>query len=480
MTYTSSTARYIDACVSSSLRLSAPMLKRFATHAEPLSLVVGSKHPRMSIGQLSIPSTARVVKKGDLAQPAQLIDLENVGSWGAISEIEEVSEIGSNRLAFGDSDVLTSKLRPYLGKTIHNIFPDGIGTTEWVPLKVNPTFLRPRLLGYLLQSQHYVKMSSAFMAGKEHPRINPADILSLQVPLPPMPQQDSLMQALDTLSNKCKEIEEKIGSELDLVDKYFEKKFGLMIKPLDAETKKQRRAIKVGDVAMNPDMRFSFKFHAPSVEFALKALRAVAHKRVSDYLSEPIVLGSGVSPEEYDVSSDKVYFSMATIKSWSFSQDTANTVSEEYFAANKAKAVRVGDILMARSGEGTIGKVALVPDNVEGICADFTMRIRVDPDLCLPEFARFYFMSKYFQHAVYGEKKGLGNNTNIFPVQLREMPFIDIPVTKQQTVVAEINTLIKSHFSEKVQIINLRAAMEEVLTLGFTGKPYSHLLPAAP
>ena len=53
-------------------------------------------------------------------------------------------------------------------------------------------------------------------------------------------------------------------------------------------------------------------------------------------------------------------------------------------------------------------------------------------------------------------------------------------MVEQQTVVDEINALINSHFAEKVQIVNLRAAMEEVLTLGFTGKPYSHLLPAAP
>ena len=474
MTYVSSSAKYLDACASSSLRLSAPMLNRFATHKEPLSLIVGSKYPRATIGQLSIPSTAKVVKKGDLAQAAHLIDLENVGPWGAVSDLDEVTTIGSNRLAFGDCDVLTSKLRPYLGKTIHNTYPDGIGTTEWVPLKVDPKQFNPRLLGYLLQSQHYVAMSSAFMAGKEHPRINPEDILSLQVPLPPMPEQDLLTKALDGMSAKCKSLEEKIGGELNLVDRYFETRFGLQIKPLDAEMKKQRRELKVSNIALNPDMRFSFKFHAPSVQFALNALRAITQKRISDYLSEPIVLGASVSPDDYDGTSDKIYFSMATIKTWSFSKDSANTVSEDYFEDNRSKAVRVNDVLMARSGEGTIGKVALVPKDVEGICADFTMRIRFDPKLCLPDFARFYLMSKYFQHAVCGEKKGLGNNTNIFPVQLREMPFVDIPLAEQRTVVNEINALINVHVAEKSQIADLRAAMEDVLTLGLTGKPYAH------
>lgn len=476
MNFSACTAKYSDSCVSSSLRLSAPMLTRFATNPEPLSIVTGSKYPRASIGELSVASTACVVKKGELDQAAQLIDLENIGPWGAISEVGEVTSIGSNRLLFGDCDVLTSKLRPYLGKTIHNIYPEGIGTTEWVPLKVDSGRLRPRLLGYLLQSSHYVEMSSAFMAGKEHPRITPEDIHSLQVPLPPLIEQDALIKALDGLSKSCRDLELSIGSELDLVDNFFERKFGLDVAKLDAQTLLRERGLNMAGIASNPDMRFSFKFHAPSVEFALNALRSRPHKRVGDFIAEDIVLGASVSPSDYDSDSDKLYLSMATIKSWAFSRESANGVSEKYFADNVAKSVREGDILMARSGEGTIGKVALVQGGIRGICADFTMRIRMDPQLCLPEFGRFYFMSKYFQHAVYGEKKGLGNNTNIFPVQMRELPIIDVPLARQRDAVDELTELRDDHIAERSEIVALRKKMEEVLTLGLRGLPFSHLI----
>jgi len=469
-------AKYLDACVSSSLRLSAPMLRRFATNTEPLSIVAGSKYPRAAIGALSIPSTARVVKKGDLDQPAQLIDLENVGPWGAVYDVSEVSSIGSNRLLFGDCDVLTSKLRPYLGKTIHNVFPEGMGTTEWVPIKVDPTQLRPRLLGYLLQSRHYVEMSRAFMAGKEHPRITPDDILSLEVPLPPLAEQDALVKALDGLAKKCKQMEGAIGTELDLVDAYFEKHFGLSVAQLDTKKRQRERALGLSNIAANPDLRFSFKFHAPSVGFALSSLRALPHKRVGDFLAEEIVLGASVSPIDYDLDSEKLYLSMATIKSWEFDEQSASPVSEQYFAANMAKAVKPEDILMARSGEGTIGKVALIPEGVNGICSDFTMRIRLDRKRCLPAFARLYFMSKYFQHAIYGEKKGLGNNTNIFPIQLRELPFIDVSIADQEHAVEELSELQRVREAEKASLIHLRARMEDVLTLGLTGKSFSHLL----
>ncbi|KQP22129.1 hypothetical protein [Pseudorhodoferax sp. Leaf267] len=470
-----SSARYLDACASSGLRLSAPMLRRFATHPEPLALVPGSAYPRVSIRDLSIDSTARVVKKGDLVEPAQLVDLENVGPWGAVFDVVEVSSIGSNRLLFGDCDVLTSKLRPYLGKTIHNAFPEGMGTTEWVPLKVDPERLRPRLLGYLLQSSHYSKMSAAFMAGKQHPRIAPEDILSLQVPLPTPGEQDALISVLDVLSAKCEGLQRAIGSELDLVDSFFERRFGLSVSKLEAEMERRQRGLQVSRVAANPDLRFSFKFHAPSVEFALGALKALPHRRTGDFLSEEIVLGAGVSPSDYDEDGKRLYLSMATIKSWEFDSSAANGVADAYFYSNANKSVRADDLLMARSGEGTIGKVALVPAGVEGVCSDFTMRVRFDQKRCLPSFARFYFMSKYFQHAVYGEKKGLGNNTNIFPVQLRELPFLDITVEEQTEAVKELAVLRDGHIREKLEIGKLRARMEEALTLALLGKPYSQL-----
>jgi type I restriction enzyme S subunit len=476
MTVRICTAKYSDACRSSSMRLSVPMLVRFATYAEPFSLVTGSKFPRATIGELSVESTAQVVKKGDLQNPAQLIDLENVSAWGAISGVEEVASIGSNRLSFGNCDVLTSKLRPYLGKTIHNEFPDGIGTTEWIPLKVDADRFKPRLLGYLLQSSHYVEMSKEFMAGKEHPRINPDDILRLEIPVPPIPMQDDLVKALDELNAQCKALQESIGSELDIVDSYFSNRFGLDVPALNKEIEKQKRGLKLMNVAMNPDLRFSFKFHSPSVEFALKSLRRLTTKRLGDFLSEDIVLGASVSPNDYEATSEYIYFSMATIRTWSYSEESANQVSDLYFKANSAKSVKENDILMARSGEGTIGKVALIPNGVEGICSDFTMRIRVDAARCLPEFARFYFMSKYFQHVMYGEKKGLGNNTNIFPIQLRDLPFLDVPLKDQITIVEEIRALLTQHFKELEGIVALRKTMETVLTFGLTGKPYSNLL----
>jgi type I restriction enzyme S subunit len=127
---------------------------------------------------------------------------------------------------------------------------------------------------------------------------------------------------------------------------------------------------------------------------------------------------------------------MSSIKSWNFDKESARSVSDEYANKNQAKSVKEADIIMARSGEGTIGKVALIGDDVRGIFADFTMRIRLkDYD---PEFAYYYFRTQYMQYLIETHKKGLGNNTNIFPSQIKEFPILDIPLTRQKKIVREI------------------------------------------
>ena len=48
---------------------------------------------------------------------------------------------------------------------------------------------------------------------------------------------------------------------------------------------------------------------------------------------------------------------------------------------------------MMRSGEGGIGKVAIIKDDIKGIFCDFIIRMRFDESIINPEFAYFYFRS---------------------------------------------------------------------------------------
>ena len=100
-------------------------------------------------------------------------------------------------------------------------------------------------------------------------------------------------------------------------------------------------------------------------------------------------------------------------------------------------------------------------DEVQGVFADFTMRIRLKN--YNPEFAYYYFRTSYFQYLIEVYKKGLGNNTNIFPIVIQEFPLIDISLEEQQRIVDEIHTEIAKQDAIKAEIADLRAQIDKII-----------------
>jgi restriction endonuclease S subunit len=140
------------------------------------------------------------LKKGVLDKPYILIDFDQVESpLGIINSFENfVSEIGSDKIVFGNCDLLTNKLRPYLGYTIlNNNELDLIGTTEFIPLNVfEKKKLSPEYFRYILLSIQYLNKSQFISSGKEHPRISTIDLLNIQIPVPSISIQNQIVAAI--------------------------------------------------------------------------------------------------------------------------------------------------------------------------------------------------------------------------------------------------------------------------------------------
>ena len=157
---------------------------------------------------------------------------------------------------------------------------------------------------------------------------------------------------------------------------------------------------------------------------------------------------------------------MANIKNWCFDEESAKSVSPHYSQKNINKSVKKHDIILARSGEGTIGKVALLNKNFDAIFCDFTMRIRLQN--YNPLFAYYYFRTDFFQYLVEINKKGLGNNTNIFPSQIQEFPLLDTPLPRQQKIVDEIKTALDKQEHIRKKIETERAKIDDIIEKAIT------------
>lgn len=98
------------------------------------------------------------------------------------------NEVGNSTCTFDTSNVLYSKLRPYLNKVV---VPDrcGYATSELVPLQPVPSKLNREYLAYMLRSDEFVNMINEKVAGAKMPRVSMGDFRNFKVPIPPMELQ---------------------------------------------------------------------------------------------------------------------------------------------------------------------------------------------------------------------------------------------------------------------------------------------------
>ena len=314
----------------------------------------------------------------------------------------------------------------------------------------------------LLQSNLMQKYIYGIASKKAQPNLQIYDLQNIKIPLISKSKQDQIVAQIEPIEKKINDLKCKIIPAREIINKIFAGEFGFDLEKFEKLKKIKNYYLDLSNFGNNRDVRQSVKFHREAGCFVNDELRKITNKKIKNFLVEPIVLGKSVSPSNYDDSGDYFYISMANIKNWKFESEDSKFVSKEYSDKNQNKTVFKNDILIARSGEGTIGKVALIEnENLQGIFADFTMRIRLQNYSQL--FAYYYFRTGYFQYLIEINKKGLGNNTNIFPSQIQEFPMIDIFFKKQQKIVNEIKTELDKQNVMRSKIESERNKIDKII-----------------
>ena len=288
--------------------------------------------------------------------------------------------------------------------------------------------------------------SSKYLSKKELSRI--------RIPEIDKKKQDEIVKRLLTYEDQIIKLKKTLKKETAVIDTVFGEKFEFDYETFETLKKNNSYCLMQSMFSNNQDMRFSVKYHRPAGRFVMQQLRKMSDLSIKHFLSEPIELGASISTKDYNEHGEYVYISMATIKKWRFDSETAALVDMSYSSKNGNKSVKKYDIIMARSGEGTIGKVALIEEDLKGIFADFTMRIRLED--YNPYFAYYYFRTSYFQYLVEIYKKGLGNNTNIFPTVIKDLPIPNISLKEQEIIVSKIKKNMDQQFIIRKQIDSVR------------------------
>lgn len=348
---------------------------------------------------------------------AEYIDI-NVPTLENEDKIKKINDANIQDVKL--NNILISSVRPNLKKIV--LIDDAkinyYFTKAFIQIKPK---INSKILYYFLTKFYFERLNSVARMGKGYPTLKIEDLLQSKingvVANNLLKHEKEIISEIIPLEKEIQQNTNLLKSEEEIINKYFEKYYNYNFDKIYNSFFSKSYQSNLKKLIDNPDIRFSFKYLNPLRDELINQLNKFCNHSINSYLEIPIILGKTIKEESYDVAGDSFYFSMATIKSYKFDYENSDKVSDEYWEKYKGDfSLNKNDILLARSGEGTIGKTAIKVDEKKGIFADFTMRIRLkDYDA---EFAYYFFRTKIFQELINLTKKGLGNNTNIYPYEI--------------------------------------------------------------
>lgn len=140
----------------------------------------------------------------DLKSQLWSLDLEDIekGS-GRVLEKKKACDrqIVGDKVKFTEGNILYSKLRPYLLKVLI-ADEDGICTPELIPFDMIGN-INPKFILCVLRSPHVDFAINAVTYGVKMPRVGTDTMINLMIPLPPVEEQQRIVERLDTLLPLC-------------------------------------------------------------------------------------------------------------------------------------------------------------------------------------------------------------------------------------------------------------------------------------
>ncbi len=271
--------------------------------------------------------------------------------------------------------------------------------------KVTPKkHMNDRFVFYILKNALYELIHSEFLHGSTMKHINRGPFLRHKILLPPLAEQERIVEKIEAL---FKDIDEGVER----------------LKSAQAQIKQYRQSVLKS--------AFEGKLYKTTDWKEVDITKIIA-KEKNALKAGPF--GSALKKEIYVEKGYKIYGQEQVIAQNPFYGDYY--INEEKYLELASCKVQPNDILI--SLVGTIGKVLILPNNIEkGIINPRLLKVTLDTSTYLPLFFKFYFESQYLRSLF--KIKAHGATMDVLNLSiLKELPFPLPTLPEQQRIVEEI------------------------------------------
>jgi type I restriction enzyme S subunit len=423
---------------------------------------------------------------------------------GVLSGSGWSSDVRSTKSAFHCGDLLYGKLRPYLNKVWVADF-DGVCSTD-ILVFPGGQHVSTEFLGFRFLSTDFVDYATQNMTGVQHPRVHFDALRHFPIALPPSAEQRRIVTKIDELFSRLNAgvaaleqvkaqlhryrqavLEAAMSGELTkewrgIHRDELEPASALLERILEERRAKseaeQVEKMKAKGKVPNDDRRKQ-KYKEPWTPnarllpplprlWAWTSFEELAQGTAHALKAGPF--GSSLKKEHYVPSGYKIYGQEQVIRGDPHYGDYY--IDEDRYRTLRSCAVHPADVLV--SLVGTVGKVLVLPDNIEpGIINPRLVKLSLDRRVVRPEYVEAYLRSanarEYFSLSSHGGTMDILNLTI-----LKALPVALPPPEEQDAILEEIDLCwsIADQMDAGVELNLLRSARlrESILKRAFEGK----------
>ncbi len=303
------------------------------------------------------------------------VALENIESWSG-KLVETESEYQGEGISFHSGDVLFGKLRPYLAK-VYAAERNGEAVGDFHVLRPDNN-TATQFLTYQLLTREIISLIDGSTYGAKMPRASWDFVANIKLAFPPLPEQAAIAAFLDRETAK---IDDLVAEQRRLIELLKEKHQAVI-----------SHAVTKG---LNPD--------APMKDSGIPWLgqvpehwEVVALKRVCSLLKD----GTHLPPKRVDNGIRLLSVRNIIELSFTFRDDDSMISEEDYMELCKAFIPVAGDVLLAIVG-ATLGKTAIVPENIDRFHIQRSLAIFRPIDSIEPQWLFHFFQSVDFQRMLW-------------------------------------------------------------------------------
>lgn len=347
-------------------------------------------------------------KSNDFSNDIKYIGLEHLEKDKGIVGFSSADKVKSTKNAFKEGQILYGRLRPYLNK--HDITSfDGVCSTDILVFEAT-NLVANVLVDKFFNLPFFIEYVVSNSKGINLPRVSEETVLNTTFPLPPLSEQQRIVERIEELFAKLDEAKERLQ---EVADSFAVRKAAILHKAFTGELTKQWRCENgVSDES----------WEEKTIGEICSSLKYGTSKKSSDD-GEVVVLRMGnLQNGEID---------------WS---NLAYTSDEEDI---KKYLLKSGDVLFNRTNSPElVGKTSIYRGEMPAIYAGYLIKLDYEKNIVVGDYLNYYLNSSKAKEYYMQVKTDGVSQSNINAKKIGEFEIPLPTITEQHEIVRLIDDLL--------------------------------------